>query len=663
MSETNRSKHDPFASASDAELLDAWNRDRLADAFSALVRRHSVMVLSVCQRKCRCHSDAEDAYQTTFLLLAKNGSKIRQPECLAGWLHRVAQRSSVATLQRNDRGIEVNENLLASEEMVVSEDPLDEIAARHESMILDEELAAMPERYRAVLLMQVYQGHPIEKMAERFDTTVGTIRGRLQRGKKLLASRLRRRGVVPLVAFTASVATQATNAEAGSMAGQLIQTLGTTTVPPSPPIPESLVKPLLSTGNKFMSPMNLGLGCGAAMIGTLGLLLVQPPANVVGAGGDNGTNVITAQLGPANIQKGGSGNANPAVKIQASANADTSKAAEQPPQEERSEVAKQLLQAMDRPEDLSIETSLEGLADELQRQLQLPVLLDQRAIQFAELSVDQPVKYISSQEPLRSSLRKILEPLGLKATIDNEGIVVTADHTQLVYRGIGTDRWLNADDEKMRELSDKLSMGLNETFVETPLKEAVVQLSKSLDINFIVDRRALDEIGLDSSTSVNIDLDKEVVAYDFIQTALRNLDLTLMVLNNVPTVTTIIAADDNLLTRIYWLEGLALDGNYDSIMQTIQTSIEPDAWEALGGNCTMGPGPGERPSLIISARYDIHRQIEDLIDALRSSTFNSSAKDIVRPMPVRRASGFGGMGGDMGGFGGGGGLGGGGFMN
>ena len=81
-----------LGSSSDVDLLEAWRRDACAPALAALVERYSVMVLSVCRRRCRSESDAEDAYQTTFLYLASNSNKIRRPECLAGWLQRVAQR-------------------------------------------------------------------------------------------------------------------------------------------------------------------------------------------------------------------------------------------------------------------------------------------------------------------------------------------------------------------------------------------------------------------------------------------------------------------------------------------------------------------------------------------------------------------------------------------
>ncbi len=100
-----RQASDPRAleSLSDADLMDAWSRDQHAQSLASLVDRYSVMVLSVCRRRCRSEADADDAFQSTFLYLARNCNKIRHPERLAGWLHRVAQRAAVATLQSAKR--------------------------------------------------------------------------------------------------------------------------------------------------------------------------------------------------------------------------------------------------------------------------------------------------------------------------------------------------------------------------------------------------------------------------------------------------------------------------------------------------------------------------------------------------------------------------------
>src|SRR5262245_16868132 len=91
------------AAPSDAELLGRYADGDDAAAFELLLWRHGAMVLGVCRRVARHEHDAEDAFQATFLTLARKARSVAKRASVAGWLYVVAHRAALAARTAADR--------------------------------------------------------------------------------------------------------------------------------------------------------------------------------------------------------------------------------------------------------------------------------------------------------------------------------------------------------------------------------------------------------------------------------------------------------------------------------------------------------------------------------------------------------------------------------
>src|SRR3954466_999675 len=78
----------------DGQLLDRFVGRREGPVFEAIVRRHGPMVWGVCRRILRDHHDAEDAFQATFLVLARRASSVKPRDKLGHWLYGVAYQTA-----------------------------------------------------------------------------------------------------------------------------------------------------------------------------------------------------------------------------------------------------------------------------------------------------------------------------------------------------------------------------------------------------------------------------------------------------------------------------------------------------------------------------------------------------------------------------------------
>jgi RND family efflux transporter MFP subunit len=181
--------------ASDAQLLGRFVATRDEAAFELLLWRHARLVFEVCLRVLNDQHDAEDAFQATFLALARHAGRIARREAIAGWLHKVAYRVAL-TVRGQRTGRDAREKLTdAAENLSVS--PAAEAPSENRELrrILDQEIRRLPECFRAAVVLCYLEDKSVDEAAILLGCPRGTVASRLARARKHLRIRLAARGL------------------------------------------------------------------------------------------------------------------------------------------------------------------------------------------------------------------------------------------------------------------------------------------------------------------------------------------------------------------------------------------------------------------------------------------------------------------------------------
>jgi RNA polymerase sigma factor (sigma-70 family) len=403
----------------DRQLIARFVANGDEGAFREIVRRHGPLVMGVCRRVLGEVHDAEDAFQATFLVLARDARKIRRRNSLACWLHGVAYRIALrAAKKRTPQMAQPPEEVTA-----ISRSALDSIVRRHDERIIDEELNKLPAADRESLTLRYLEELSNQDIAAALEISVSAVEGRLKRARSRLRHRLLLRGV-SLSTFFGVVA-------ASRLESQASETLISTTVQLSmlnasaDVVGNSYPHQLAATesGEMALGVKSL-LATTAAVVLATGLGFYGLLGHAVGQESNTVETVtIAGTAEPA---------AHPTVIIQTesatdtTANAQNNEGASDSPAPVRLEAYKKIAKALDQVLTLEFnEAPLSEVIDFLESAGDVRIDVDRQALGDVGLETNVPVTVSLNDISFRSCLARMLDNLKLDYYIANEMLVIT----------------------------------------------------------------------------------------------------------------------------------------------------------------------------------------------------------------------------------------------
>jgi RNA polymerase sigma-70 factor, ECF subfamily len=159
----------------------------IVPTWEEVARSHGRFLYTVAYRLCGNHDDAQDLVQEV-LVRVQRGLVTYQPGSLEGWLSRITTNAFLDEVRRKKRrpadllhDTEAWDRVAPATMGADEQSAIDQLPAH-----VQEAVRALPDDYRAAIVLCDVVGLPYEEIAESLGVPVGTVRSRIHRGRSRL---------------------------------------------------------------------------------------------------------------------------------------------------------------------------------------------------------------------------------------------------------------------------------------------------------------------------------------------------------------------------------------------------------------------------------------------------------------------------------------------
>ena len=161
------------------------------DAFAQLVRNYEKRIFALTMRMCKNPDDAAEAAQEAFLAAWQGLKFFRGESSFSTWLYRLASNACVDLLRKEGRHSAAAGPSLNDEELNIDvpdrlPSPQEEAERKELRAQIEEGLAALSPEHRQVLVLREMHQLSYDEIADTLELDVGTVKSRINRGRKQL---------------------------------------------------------------------------------------------------------------------------------------------------------------------------------------------------------------------------------------------------------------------------------------------------------------------------------------------------------------------------------------------------------------------------------------------------------------------------------------------
>jgi hypothetical protein len=185
-----------------------------------------------------------------------------------------------------------------------------------------------------------------------------------------------------------------------------------------------------------------------------------------------------------------------------------------------------------------------------------------------------------------------------------------------VTLALKSSRKLESPPRPLTKLDQVLAKPIEFECQECPLPDMVAQIGMEANVEMILDMRTLEAAGIHCDSPVTVAKRERSLAAS-LDAVLALLDLTWTVSEDVLLVTTVEAAENQIMTHVFEVTDLC-DDSPATLIDPIKNAFTPESWDALDGRGRIAPDVSDAGSfLVVSQTLAVQRQIQGFFDSLR----------------------------------------------
>jgi len=178
---------------SDHALLEA-TRSGDQDAFAELVSRYRNQITSYIYRMTNDYDGAVDLAQETFVRVYRAADRYQRSYAFSTYIYRIATNLAISELRKRKRRklVSLTGFFQQSDGGEAKEfNPPDVRPLQDSDLVETERRNALPEKYRAPLILRDVDGRSYDEIAKILETSEGTVKSRISRARGFLREKMR----------------------------------------------------------------------------------------------------------------------------------------------------------------------------------------------------------------------------------------------------------------------------------------------------------------------------------------------------------------------------------------------------------------------------------------------------------------------------------------